>query len=141
MTCVEIKKPAGPKRGADDAAGAAAQGRQIPDQGRGTGVNRPTSPSAPASIRHRQARRTCRALEAAGTVAALARASRWKVGDALCALTPGGSYAEYCIRTGAACLPPPKGFDMRAQARCRRIIFTVWHNLSSAVSSRRARAC
>lgn len=53
----------------------------------------------------------------------------WKVGDALCALTPGGAYAEYCTAPAPQCLPPPKGFDMMRAAVLPENYFTVWHNL------------
>jgi NADPH2:quinone reductase len=51
------------------------------------------------------------------------------VGDAVCALTPGGSYAEYCTVPAPQCLPPPKGFDMLRAAALPENYFTVWHNL------------
>ena len=53
----------------------------------------------------------------------------WTVGDAVCALTPGGSYAEYCAVPAPQCLPPPKGFDMLHAAALPENYFTVWHNL------------
>ena len=53
----------------------------------------------------------------------------WQVGDALCALTPGGSYAEYCTAPAPQCLPPPKGFDMLRAGALPENYFTVWHNL------------
>jgi NADPH2:quinone reductase len=69
-------------------------------------------------------------LEAAGTVAAIGSGvSGWKEGDAVCALTPGGSYAEYCTAPAPQCLPPPKDFDMLRAAALPENYFTVWHNL------------
>jgi NADPH2:quinone reductase len=53
----------------------------------------------------------------------------WKVGDEVCALTPGGSYAEYCAVPAPQCLPLPKGFDMLHAAALPENYFTVWHNL------------
>ena len=47
----------------------------------------------------------------------------------MCALTPGGSYAEYCAVPAPQCLPPPKGFDMLHTAALPENYFTVWHNL------------
>src|SRR3546814_15185513 len=35
-----------------------------------------------------------------------------KIGDKVCALTPGGGYAEYCLAEERHCLPLPKGLDM-----------------------------
>src|SRR4051812_24637380 len=39
-------------------------------------------------------------LEVAGTIAAAAPDSGWREGDAVCALVPGGGYAEYCVAPG-----------------------------------------
>ena len=49
-------------------------------------------------------------LEVAGEIVALgAGGDRWQVGDQVCALVPGGGYAEYCIAPAAQCLPVPRG--------------------------------
>jgi NADPH2:quinone reductase len=47
----------------------------------------------------------------------------------VCALTPGGSYAEYCTVPAPQCLPLPRGFDMLHAAALPENYFTVWHNL------------
>src|SRR4051812_4323195 len=45
-------------------------------------------------------------LEIAGQVVELGEgAERWRVGDAVCALTNGGGYAEYCAVLDDHCLP------------------------------------
>src|SRR5262245_28458690 len=46
----------------------------------------------------------------------------------VCALTPGGSYAEYCTVPVPQCLPLAKGFDMLRAAALPENYFTVWHN-------------
>src|SRR2546421_437016 len=47
-------------------------------------------------------------LEVAGTIARLgAGVTEWKIGDRVCALTPGGGYAEHCIAPASNCLPSP----------------------------------
>jgi len=52
-------------------------------------------------------------LEVSGTVAAIgAEVTQWKVGDTVCALTPGGGYAEYCVAPAAHCLHLSGGFDL-----------------------------
>src|SRR5688500_10112802 len=49
-------------------------------------------------------------LEAAGTVAALGQGvTGLQLGDRVCALTPGGAYAEYVRVPAAHCLPFPAG--------------------------------
>src|SRR5438045_1898072 len=45
-------------------------------------------------------------LEVAGTIAELgAGVTTWRPGDAVCALVPGGGYAEYCSTPAVQCLP------------------------------------
>ena len=56
-------------------------------------------------------------LEVAGRVAALGEGvSQWRLGDAVCALTPGGGYAEYCAAPASNCLPVPKGMPLKEAA-------------------------
>ena len=50
-------------------------------------------------------------------------------GDAVCALTPGGGYAEYCIVPAAHCLPLPPGFDFERAAGIPENFFTVYTNV------------
>jgi len=108
-----------------------------------TGVNRPDIAQRAGLYPPPPGASDLPGLEAAGTVAALgAGVTGWKVGDALCALTPGGSYAEYCTAPAPQCLPPRRrASTCCAQARCRRITSPSGTISSSAVSSRRARAC
>ena len=69
-------------------------------------------------------------LEVAGTVAQVgAGVTQWRAGDAVCALAPGGGYAEYCIAPAAHCLPIPRGLDAVAAASLPETCFTVWSNV------------
>ena len=69
-------------------------------------------------------------LEVAGTVAALGDGvSGWRVGDAVCALTPGGGYAGYCTTPAGQCLPVPHGLTMIEAASLPETCFTVWINV------------
>lgn len=69
-------------------------------------------------------------LEVAGRVAALgAEVNEWKIGESLCALTPGGGYAEYCLTDASHCLPIPHGLDLKQAAALPENLFTVWTNL------------
>ena len=69
-------------------------------------------------------------LEVSGKVAALgAGVSDWKVGDPVCALTPGGGYAQYCTTPAGWALPPPPGLSMLDAASVPENYFTVWHNV------------
>jgi putative PIG3 family NAD(P)H quinone oxidoreductase len=69
-------------------------------------------------------------LEVAGTVVAVGDGvSEWGVGDAVCALTPGGGYADYCTTPAAYCLPIPTGLSLLEAASLPENYFTVWHNV------------
>lgn len=50
-------------------------------------------------------------------------------GTKVCALVPGGGYAEYCAVPKALCLPIPKGMDYITAAGIPETYFTVWTNL------------
>jgi putative PIG3 family NAD(P)H quinone oxidoreductase len=70
-------------------------------------------------------------LEAAGDVVAIGPggATRWRVGDHVCALLPGGGYAEYALTHQDHALPTPTGMnDVSAAALCEAF-FTVWGNV------------
>ena len=69
-------------------------------------------------------------LEIAGTIVALgADVTRWRVGDAVCALVAGGGYAEYCTAPAGQCLPVPAGLAMTDAAGLPETWFTVWSNV------------
>ena len=69
-------------------------------------------------------------LEVSGTIVALGDdVDAWHVGDVVCALTPGGAYAEYCTAPAAQCLPPPHGLSLLEAASLPENYFTVWHNV------------
>ena len=69
-------------------------------------------------------------LEIAGRIVACGEGvAGWKVGDEVCALTPGGGYAEYCTTPAAWCLPIPKGWTLEQAASLPENYFTVWNNV------------
>lgn len=69
-------------------------------------------------------------LEVSGHVTALGDGcTRWQLGDAVCALTPGGGYAEYCIVPESHCLPIPDGLSLLEAASLPENYFTVWANV------------
>jgi putative PIG3 family NAD(P)H quinone oxidoreductase len=47
----------------------------------------------------------------------------------ICALVPGGGYAEYCVVPKVLCMAVPKGFDFIRAAALPETFFTVWRNL------------
>ena len=69
-------------------------------------------------------------LEVSGIIEDVgAGVQQWKVGDAVCALVPGGGYAEFCATPAVQCLPIPKGTDAVHAAGIPETAFTVWTNL------------
>ncbi len=69
-------------------------------------------------------------LEASGTIVRVGEGvSNLKEGDAVCALLPGGGYAEYATTPAAHCLPVPKGMSFKEAACLPETYFTVWSNV------------
>ncbi len=69
-------------------------------------------------------------LEVAGTVAELGEGvTQWRAGDRVCALVPGGGYAQFCVAPATHALPVPTGFDTAQAAALPETWFTVWANL------------
>jgi putative PIG3 family NAD(P)H quinone oxidoreductase len=69
-------------------------------------------------------------LEVVGKIVAKAdKVNQWKVGDMVCALTPGGGYAEYCAAPASNCLPVPQGLTLPEAAALPENYFTVWTNV------------
>ena len=131
MAVVEIASPGGPER-------LVPARRPVPRPGVGeiliavaaAGVNRP-------DVMQRQGRyppppgaSDLPGLEVAGRVAACGPgAAGLAPGDAVCALTPGGGYAEFCLTPAPQALPIPAGLDATAAAALPEALFTVWPNL------------
>ena len=69
-------------------------------------------------------------LEGSGTVVALGPGvTRWKEGDQVCALLPGGGYAEYAACHETHALPIPEGLGLKEAACLPETCFTVWSNV------------
>lgn len=69
-------------------------------------------------------------LEAAGEVVACgAGVNTVAVGDLVCALLPGGGYAEHVATPAAHCLPVPGGMSLQQAACLPETFFTVWSNI------------
>jgi NADPH2:quinone reductase len=80
----------------------------------------PPPPGAPATP----------GLEIAGTVEALGEGvQRYSRGDLVCALVPGGGYAEYAVVAEDNALPVPAGLSLVEAAAIPETYFTVWTNV------------
>jgi len=83
----------------------------------------PPPPGAPETL----------GLEAAGHVAAIGPGvTRWREGDAVTALLPGGGYAEYALAPAGSALPVPAGLSLTEAAALPETVFTVWANVFEA---------
>lgn len=131
MTAIAIKTPGGPEA-------LVPEERPVPTPGqsdilvrvRAAGVNRPDVMQRQGKYSPPPGAPDIPGLEIAGEVAAIgANVKRWKVGDAVTALVPGGGYAEYALADETNALPVPKGFSFIEAAALPETFFTVWHNL------------
>ena len=69
-------------------------------------------------------------LEVAGTIESCGPGvAEWKTGDRVCALTPGGGYAEFCLAVASHCLPIPMGWSDIEAGSIPETAFTVWSNV------------
>jgi putative PIG3 family NAD(P)H quinone oxidoreductase len=131
MTVIAATKPGGPEV-------LVPETRPVPQLGteeilvrvRAAGVNRPDvmqrkglyppPPGAPDIL----------GLEIAGEIAAIGPGvTRFRVGDQVTALVPGGGYAEFCTVHETNALPVPAGFSLVEAAAIPETYFTVWPNL------------
>jgi putative PIG3 family NAD(P)H quinone oxidoreductase len=68
-------------------------------------------------------------LEVAGVVAARGGKATMNVGDPVCALVPGGGYAQYCLTEESHALPLPGGWAFSEAAGIPETFITVWANV------------
>jgi putative PIG3 family NAD(P)H quinone oxidoreductase len=103
---------------------------QILIQNHFSGVNRPDCLQRAGLYNPPKGASDLLGLESAGTVTAVGvGVTDWAVGDAVCALLPGGGYADYSLTDATHALPVPKGMEMAAAAALPETFFTVWFNL------------
>lgn len=94
------------------------------------GVNRPDALQRAGSYAPPASASPLPGLEGAGTVVATGPGvTRWQIGDKVCALLPGGGYAEYAACNEAHALPIPEGLSLREAACLPETCFTVWSNV------------
>ncbi len=131
MRAVEIRAPGGPEV-------LQLTARPVPEpcahqiliHNRAAGVNRPDvlqrmgtyAPPANAS--------DLPGLESSGIVVGIGdRVTRWQVGDAVCALLPGGGYAEFSLTHEDHALPVPGSCGFPEAAALCETHYTVWSNV------------
>lgn len=131
MRAVEITAPGGPEvlRLTQRPVPVAAHG-QVLIRVHWAGVNRPDALQRAGAYAPPPGASDLPGLECAGEIVALgAGAQGWAAGDRVCALLPGGGYADYVATPAAHCLPVPEGMDLRAAACLPETCFTVWSNV------------
>ena len=131
MQVVEISQPGGPEV-------LRLTERPVPQPGHGqiliriafAGVNRPDVLQRTGAYAPPPNASDLPGLEASGTVAAVGTGvSEWAVGDAVCALLPGGGYAEFAVTWAGHALAVPEGMDLKSAACLPETYFTVWSNV------------
>ena len=131
MRAVEIAAPGGPEvlRAVTRPVPAPMAG-EILIRVHAAGVNRPDALQRAGAYAPPPGASDLPGLEAAGEVAAVGPGpSRWSVGDRVCALLPGGGYADYAVTPAAHALPIPGDLSMVEAAALCETFFTVWHNV------------
>ena len=131
MTAIAISEPGGPRVLKPETRPVPKpQGGDILVRVRAAGVNRPDVAQRTGAYPPPPGASDLPGLEVAGTVAAVGPdVGRWRVGDQVCALTPGGGYAEFCLTHESNALPVPHGFTPTEAAALPETYFTVWHNV------------
>jgi NADPH2:quinone reductase len=131
MTAIAIVRPGGPEvLVPQQMAVPVPKDNEVLIAVKAAGVNRPDvfqrqgayppPPGAPATP----------GLEVAGHVVAKGAAvRRYKEGDQVTALVPGGGYAQYCAAAEDNALPVPKGISLIEAGGIPETFFTVWTNV------------
>jgi NADPH:quinone reductase len=131
MLAVEIAAPGGP-----DVLTPVSVPVPVPGHGQVivrvayAGVNRPDALQRAGAYAPPPSASPLPGLECSGTVVEVGPGvTRWQIGDQVCALLPGGGYAEYVATHEAHALPIPKGLTLKEAACLPETCFTVWSNV------------
>jgi NADPH:quinone reductase len=112
--------------------------RPVPQAGPGevlirvaaAGVNRPDVLQRKGGYPPPPGAPTIMGLEVSGEIVALGEGvDAVMLGQRVCALVPGGGYAQYCVAAAGVCLPVPELLSMTEAAAMPETLFTVWTNL------------
>ena len=131
MRAVEITRPGGPDV-------LQLTERPIPEPADGqvvlkvayAGVNRPDALQRAGAYDPPPSASDLPGLEASGEVVTTGTGAEGvAAGDQVCALLPGGGYAEYVVTPAAHCLPVPAGMGMKEAACLPETFFTVRSNV------------
>lgn len=131
MRAIEISEPGGP-----EVLKLTTRAKPVPGETEllvkvaAAGVNRPDCLQRQGAYPPPPGASDIPGLEIAGEVVATGEnAQLFKPGDRVCALVPGGGYAEFCTVDETNVLPAPNGLTMSEAAAIPETFFTVWHNV------------
>ena len=130
MKAVEITRPGGPEV-------LVLGERPKPEPGHGqvlirvayAGVNRPDALQRAGLYAPPAGASDLPGLECSGVIESVGSGVGLSVGGTVCALLPGGGYAEYAVTPAAHCLPIPPGLTLKQAACLPETFFTVWSNV------------
>jgi len=131
MRCIEIREPGGPEV-------LELVERPDPEPGPGevligviaAGVNRPDVLQRRGAYPPPRGASDLPGLEVSGTILDVgAGVPATRIGEAVCALVPGGGYATRCVAATELSLPVPDGLDLVSSAGLPETCFTVWSNV------------
>lgn len=130
MRAIQITAPGGPDV-------LALTTRPVPVPGPGqvlirvayAGVNRPDALQRAGAYAPPPTASDLPGLEVSGQVVAAGQGADTLIGAQVCALTPGGGYAEYVVCAAQHCLPVPAGLSLAQAAALPETYFTVWSNI------------
>mgnify|MGYP003644438214 CR=1 len=131
MRAIEIREPGGP-----EVLQITTRDKPVPGKSEllvkvfAAGINRPDCLQRQGAYPPPPGASDIPGLEIAGEVSAVGSAvTRFKPGDRVCALVPGGGYAEFCCVDETNALPAPGSLTMTEAAAIPETFFTVWHNV------------
>jgi NADPH2:quinone reductase len=131
MTAIAITRPGGPEVLRPVKLPVPVPGRgEILVRVKAAGVNRPDVLQRQGAYPPPPGAPETPGLEIAGEVTALGEGvRRYEAGDRVCALVPGGGYAEYAVVHEDNALPVPPGLSFSEAAAIPETFFTVWTNV------------
>lgn len=130
MRAIEITRPGGPdvlqetRRPVPNAAPG-----QVVIKVAYAGVNRPDALQRAGAYAPPPTASDLPGLEVSGEVVAAGHGAETLLRSHVCALTPGGGYAEYVACPASHCLPIPDGLSLDQAAALPETYFTVWSNV------------
>lgn len=131
MSAIEIASPGGPQV-------LRLVSLPLPQPGHGellvkviaAGVNRPDVLQRKGAYPPPPGAPSTPGLEIAGSIVAKGEGThRYSLGDAVCALVPGGGYAEYCLVAEPNAMPVPSSLSLIEAAALPETFMTVWTNV------------